>query len=102
MALAHWSKLSCQGGILIQGLLEAMAASIRAKMRQAAGNQGILSLRGKRERTIAALQDAAVAVDGAIGIAKGAPSFQSCIKSRIQTPVSNPASAPLTFNSQMS
>ena len=56
-----------------------MNASIRANMRAAAGNQGLLTLKAKRERAIAALQDAAVAVDGASAIVKGLPSPISAI-----------------------
>lgn len=59
----------------MQGLLSAMGASVRAKSRQAAGTQSLLSSRAKRERNIAALQDAAIAIDAAHALANGIQFF---------------------------
>lgn len=48
-----------------------MGAAVRAKMRQAAGTQSLLTIKSKRERAVAALQQAAIALDAASKLAKG-------------------------------
>ena len=48
-----------------------MGASVRAKTRQAASSQSLLSIKAKRERAIAALQEAGVAIGAAVEVAKG-------------------------------
>ena len=48
-----------------------MGASVRAKTRQAASSQSLLSIKAKRERIIAALQEAGIAIGAAVEVAKG-------------------------------
>ena len=55
----------------LQGLLSALGAAVRAKIRQAAGTQSLLTIKARRERTVAALQQAALAIDAAAKLAKG-------------------------------
>lgn len=55
----------------LQGLLAAMGASVRAKSRQAAGSQSLLSSKAKRLRDLAALHDAEVAIGAAHELANG-------------------------------
>ena len=44
---------------------------MRAKIRQAAGTQSLLTIKARRERAVAALQQAALAIDAASKLAKG-------------------------------
>lgn len=48
-----------------------MGAAVRSKSRQAAGSQSLLSSRAKRDRGLAALRDAGVAIDAAYALADG-------------------------------
>lgn len=47
-----------------------MRAGVRAKIRQAAGTQTMLTIKSKRERAVAALQEAAIALDAADNLAR--------------------------------
>lgn len=54
---------------------------MRAKIRQAAGTQSLLSSKAKRERAVAALQQGAIAIDAASRLTKGKA---SCVRRRAQ------------------
>lgn len=55
----------------MQGLLSAMGAAVRAKIRLAAGTQSLLTRKAQRERAVASLQQAALAIDAASKLARG-------------------------------